>query len=209
MTASTTRRAASCNARASSCARDRSEIEVLRKLAVSLLLICSIVGCRSGKEPSTTGDAVRYFEQDSTGAFTRDTPGITCSYPYALTLLGFQMKGTGCWHFVADTLYYSYATGRGEILLRGKRISVPAERLSRMTDSLQHALSARFGIAVDCKTSNEIWNTTNFSYWRRKGQTFFLRSTIVSGTATSMITLEAAQGERTCNMYVGGPPAYY
>lgn len=209
MTASSTEGAAVHPVIASSRETVRRGLATRLSLTMILILLCSTVACRRNKERSLTEVAVRFFEAPTAGNRTRETHGGRCATPYALTLLGFKTIGTGCWRTVADSLFYDYAGANGNILLRGKRFSVSAERLSSLTDSLQRALRSRFGSSTDCKTANEVWNTTTFSYWRREGQTFFLRSTIASGRETSTITLEAALGERTCDMYVGGPPTYY
>ena len=183
--------------------------EMPRRFALGFALLCSLVGCRGEDQSPTVRDALSYLKQDDMRAVAKETRGATCSSAFVLIMIGFKARGVGCYRHVGDTLFYAYRTDSGENLLRAKRIPVPAERLSRLADSLQRAISASFGQAVDCETHFERLSSTRFSFWRRKGRTLFLRSMMISGPKMSTITLESALGDRTCEMYVGGPPTYY
>jgi hypothetical protein len=163
-----------------------------------------VVGCSSVDRYGAVQSTMSFLESDSAGVVSPSAVDARCTGKFPLILLEYRTIGDGCELETGDTITYSWRDSAEVVLVRGRQISVNAERLRQLGDSVQLRIAKSLGHGTDCYGwDNTARYSTHFHLWRRNNRTVFLRTTIIPRSMLSKLTVEIAVGERGCKSYIG------
>ena len=180
----------------------------LFQFVLSLLysVTTALISCKQTKESPLARALLSFAEQDTAGLVARYQGSERCEKIFSLDVES-RDRVEVCSQHVADTVSYSYTAATNEHLIRGKSVHVSALDLKPYADSVQLAISRRLGTGVNCVASHKSDPFTyKLHYWRRDGNTIFLRATVLeSPPLFPAVSIEVAHGEKPCWKYLGIP----
>jgi len=180
----------------------------------SAVLVCAVlttlsIGCVAKRDSPIESFSRSFLESDTAGVVHKSSAGARCSEQFSLVNIGYSENGQGCARQIGDTNFYSWQSIGDKVLVRGKQMSVSAEQLRPLGDSLQRTLTAHLGSGTSCLHLKDFARySTHFHRWQQKGRTIFLRTIILDSTI-DWITIESDSGDRTCQSIVEGGPGWW
>lgn len=180
----------------------------LRRGAVLTMLACANLMCDNTRTSPAVQTFITYLETDTLGSLRPGAADAECGSMLLAGHIGYSGIGEQCSHRVADSLFYVYRSPDGELLIRGKRVLLAAERVSPFLDSLRTAIAQHFGKPTNCRSydpSDPYYSRLDL--WHMNSYTIFLSKSVITDTSSLRpgITVESAKGIRSCALMTGGP----
>jgi hypothetical protein len=189
--------------------RPRTLRSAAARMVMAGFALSLFIGCDGTRESSSIASFLSYLAQDTAGAIAERTANVHCD-SLMLSSFGFNEMGEGCWHIVADSLFYTFRGNNHKLLVRGKRVRIEAQRVQPLFDSLSIAITTHYSGGGSCKS----YNLTDPYYarlymWHHGSSTIYLHESVLTDSVALRpgLTVESVYGARSCAMEVGGPAA--
>lgn len=175
-----------------------------RSSVVSALFATALASCAAPKPPAQRSGPLAPGA-DSVLALNARVRCVSGQYRQVADDTALHGPLTGCRASLGDTLRYFYADPEGVVAVAGREWSVTTDRVRVVADSLQQALTARYGMGEPCRYFDEA-RVLVHRQWALNGR----HLTVLADSTTGLglppwIGVEQQLGRARCDNWKGVP----